>query len=290
MEFRLKRFEKVLEVTRIANIHYFEFTSRYHTRHDRHAFRELIYADNSRILVESEHYTGPLERNQLIIHEESESHALRCPDDNAPNVIIIGFECHSPVLDRFSHQPTLLTAEQQRLLTEIVRDGRTVFLPPYDQPNLKDMKKRDRYPFGADQGIQLKLELLLISMVQQSEAVAADNPLMAADVKGRDVVEYLNQHYREPINLDELCFLFSTNKTTLCGQFRKTCGTTIIDYVNWLKIRDAKVMLREGRYNITQIAQLLGFSSVHYFSRLFKQYTHASPSAYIRSIRSKLEM
>ena len=31
MEFKLKRFEKQIEVSRIANIHYFEFTGKYHT-------------------------------------------------------------------------------------------------------------------------------------------------------------------------------------------------------------------------------------------------------------------
>ena len=141
MEFKLKRFVTSVNVTRIANIHYFEFTKKYHTFKDSHPFRELVYVDNGSIHVEAEGYSGKLLKNQLITHRENEIHSLTCSDDNAPNVIIIGFECKAKCLDAFSVSPATLSHEEQRLLTNIVREGRAVFLPPYDVPNVKNMKK-----------------------------------------------------------------------------------------------------------------------------------------------------
>ena len=58
MEFKLKKFQNALNVTRLANIHYFEFTEQYHTDNDRHEFRELVYVDNGSIYVSAEGVFG----------------------------------------------------------------------------------------------------------------------------------------------------------------------------------------------------------------------------------------
>ena len=120
MEFKLKKFQNALNVTRIANIHYFEFTEQYHTDNDRHEFRELVYIDNGSIYVSAEGYSGKLNKNQLIIHKSLEQHSLYCDAQTPPNVIIIGFECDCPELDRFSCLPATLSLEQVRALTEVI--------------------------------------------------------------------------------------------------------------------------------------------------------------------------
>ncbi len=290
MEFKLKRFEKVIEVTRIANIHYFEFINQYHTFEDNHPFRELVYVDSGRINIESGSYSGVLSENSIIIHKAGETHSLTCCDDNAPNIIIIGFECISPALDIFAEKPVILSAERQKLLTEIIKEGRTVFLPPYDVPNIADMKKRRDYPFGADQMIKLKLETFFIELIRSVQTVSSKAETAVSDSKINEIYTYINKNFREKISLDELCFLYGTNKTTLCASFKKAYGDTVINYINSLKIKESKRLLREGEYNLTQISTMLGFSSVHYFSRLFKQYENKAPSDYIRTIKARLEM
>ncbi len=289
MEFKLKRFEKKIEVTRIANIHYFEFTRQYQTFKDNHAFRELVYVDTGTINVEAENYSGTLSENMMIIHKTGETHSLTCPEDSAPNVIIIGFECKAEELDVFSKTPIVLESEQQKILTEIIKEGRTVFKAPYDIPNLKDMKKRKDYPFGADQMIKLKLEMLLIELVRSLENVKSGIDSESFDPKTYEIYSYVKKNFREKISLDELCFLFGTNKTTLCASFKKAYGDTVIGYINTLKIKEAKKLMREGNHNLTEISEMLGFSSVHYFSRMFKNRQKVSPSEYVRTIKSRLE-
>lgn len=288
MEFRLKRFEKVLEVTRIANIHYFEFIKQYHTFKDRHSFRELLYVDSGFIMAESENFSGVVSESQLLIHKADETHSLTCPEDEASNVIIIGFECNTPELDSFSSQPVTLNDDQKKLLTEIIKEGRNVFMPPYDVPNQKDMKKKKEYPFGADQLIKLKLETLFIELIRAKTSSQNEENNDILDDKIHEVRKYLDENFRENMNLSELCFLFGTNKTTLCSKFRASYGETVISYINKRKIKEAKKLLRKGEYNLTEISAIVGFSSVHYFSRIFKQYENQSPSNYIKTIKSRL--
>ena len=58
-----------------------------------------------------------------------------------------------------------------------------------------------------------------------------------------------------------------------------------MEFFNQMKIDTAKELIRSNRLNFTQIADRLGYASVHYFSRQFKKITHMTPSEYASSIR-----
>ncbi len=290
MDFKLKNFKRALSVKKIANIHYFEFTKKYHTFRDKHPFRELVYVDSGVINVNSEGYCGKLGNNNLIIHKANEEHSLVCSEETAPNVIIIGFECDSPELDTFSTHPIELTAECRKLLTEIIREGRCVFLPPYDVPNVTDMKKRKEYVFGADQMIQLKLETLFIELIRCRTASPSVGYTSVPNAKIEEIHRYILANFRQRINLDELCFIYGTNKTTLCREFKNAYGETVISLINKLRIKEAKKLMRENDINLSQISVNSGFTSIHYFSRFFKQHEGKSPSEYIKTIKANLDI
>ncbi len=290
MEFKLKPFKIQLTVSRIANIHYFEFTHNYNTKGDRHAFCELVYVDSGALHIRADNFCGALTENQMILHGANETHSLACPDDSAPNVIIIGFECECEALTPFSRRAVTLSEPLKRLLAEIIREGRAVFLPPYDKPNVTDMKKRENYPFGADQMIKLLLETFLIKLVREESAAAPIyEEAPGGDALARGIVEYVRRNFTEKISLGELAFLFGTNRTTLCRTFRAATGQSLVEYVNGLKIREAKRLMRAGGMTFTEIAETLRFDSIHYFSRVFKKTENMTPSEYMHTVKSRLE-
>ena len=295
MEFILKNFKEELIVEQLANIHYFEFTPSYHTTGDRHAFCELLYVDRGSIRIVSDHYTGELCKNQLILHGANQRHALICDKNIAPNIIIIGFECKSEHIEKLTYSPLLLSEELQEMLAEIIKEARLVYMPPYDVPNAKEMKKRRDFPLGADQLIKDYLQIFLIKCLRLHGTIEEAPPTDNEDVPSselpqiHEIKRYIDDNYCHKINVEELCFLFHTNKTSLSKEFKLLFGKTIIDYVNSLRIEHAKSLLREGSYTLTQIADELNLSSVHYLSALFKKYVHTTPTEYIHSIKKNLD-
>ena len=274
-----------MDVTRIANLQYFEFTNAFHSLQDRHNFCELLYVNKGCLTIYGENYSGILEENQLIIHRPNELHSLEASHTVAPHVTIIGFECGSPMLVPFSGQPVNLSSDQTKALSRIVQEGMSIYEPPYNVPNTRYMPKRAEYPFGADQLIKIGLEALLISLVRDTQGQTGQYSPAAGNMQA--VMQYIEENYRTRITLNNLCFLFCMNKTTLCRSFKAAYGTTILEHINALRIREAKHCLQEGKLTITQISDLLGFSSVHYFCRLFKQHTGLSPTAYHKSVKNK---
>jgi len=292
MDFKLQKCKIQMNVSRIANIHYFEFTNEYHTEVDAHNFCELIYVDKGTLSVQADNFCGDLLVNQLIIHRPNEVHSLSTSDTVAPNVIIIGFECESDALIPFSNSPVTLSTEHTKALARIMAEGMSIYEPPYDIPNTTYMKKRRDFPFGADQMIKIGLEGFLITLVRdfcesESTKEASGNTTLG---NIQAIHQYITENYNTKISLDNLCFLFGTNKTTLCRSFRQEYGTTILNYINSLKVREAKALLRKKQMSETHIAEFLGYESIHYFCRQFKKATGQTPTEYAKSIRSKLNI
>jgi len=62
--------------------------------------------------------------------------------------------------------------------------------------------------------------------------------------------------------------------------FKQVTQMTPMQYILSLRINNAKYLLENSKYNIMQIANLVGYDNALYFSRLFSKYTGKSPSEY----------
>lgn len=294
MEFVLKTFKTELKVTRLANLHYFEFTPSFHTTDDSHDFCELVYVDKGRIEISSDNYTGQLSQGSMILHAANQNHSLYCKDDIAPNIIIIGFESAAKELDRLTYSPLPLTDELQKMLAEIIKEGRTVYEPPFDIPYVKDMKKRKSYSFGADQLIKNYLQIFLIKSLRLSDALAGGSDTEREALSAAmpltqigEIKRYIDDNFKEKINIEELCFLFNTNKTTLSKEFKRLYGHTVIDYINLKRVSYTKKRLDAGDSSLTVIAAELNLSSVHYLTALFKKQEKMTPTEYSKSLKRR---
>ena len=68
--------------------------------------------------------------------------------------------------------------------------------------------------------------------------------------------------------------------------FKEQCNLGIIEYFSTLKINASKELIRTRHMNFTQIAEQLGYTSIHYFSRQFKRITGMTPSEYASSVKA----
>ena len=100
-----------------------------------------------------------------------------------------------------------------------------------------------------------------------------------------EIIGYLNDKYKEKITLNELSFIFGTNRTTLCKEFKNVYNKTIIEYLNDKKILKAKEKIKNTNKTLTEISEELNFDSSHYFTRFFKKITGISPKEYRKNIK-----
>jgi len=65
-----------------------------------------------------------------------------------------------------------------------------------------------------------------------------------------------------------------------CRIFKKLTGRSAIDYITQLRVEKAALLLRQGEYNIKEIAFATGFNDSNYFTRVFKKYKNTAPSEF----------
>ncbi|MDR1600598.1 MAG: AraC family transcriptional regulator [Oscillospiraceae bacterium] len=101
------------------------------------------------------------------------------------------------------------------------------------------------------------------------------------DLRVRKAVEYISQHYGEPLTTSMLAELVRLNPVYLSSLFRKSLGASVRQYIQRIRVNNAELLLEEGVHNITEVAALCGFCDVFYFSRMFKRMKGVPPSALI---------
>ncbi len=94
------------------------------------------------------------------------------------------------------------------------------------------------------------------------------------------IVRYINSNYKLPITLDDIVSDAKYNKYTVCHLFKEITGSTVFDYINYLRIQYSIEKLKHKNSSILVIATECGFSSATYFNRVFKNIVGCSPSIY----------
>ena len=93
-------------------------------------------------------------------------------------------------------------------------------------------------------------------------------------------MEYIAKNYNKNIKNDELAMVSGLSTVYFRKLFTQIYGTSPITYIQNLRIKKAKEMLKSDYGNITDIALSLGFANVYEFSRAFKKVTGIPPSKY----------
>lgn len=96
-------------------------------------------------------------------------------------------------------------------------------------------------------------------------------------------VDYILLYFGHPISLGEIAKAIHVNPSHLSRKFKEETGVTVTDYINQKRIEEAKVYLRRGNSSITDIAFMVGFNDLNYFSKVFKKLTSSTPTQYART-------
>lgn len=91
---------------------------------------------------------------------------------------------------------------------------------------------------------------------------------------------YILQHYAEKIYLSHIAEYVQLNPQYLSVLFKAEAGVSITDYITEVRIEQAKAALRGTTDSINQIAEAVGYSDPHYFSRVFSNVVGMSPKNY----------
>ena len=100
-----------------------------------------------------------------------------------------------------------------------------------------------------------------------------------------NAMAYINQNYGDAsITAAEVAEHVGVTSSWLSTKFKTETGIRVNDFINNVRIENAKKMFQDKEYMVYEVSEKTGFTSSQYFSKIFKEYTGLTPNQYRRKL------
>ncbi|MBP3674290.1 MAG: helix-turn-helix transcriptional regulator [Oscillospiraceae bacterium] len=236
-----------------------------------HPMPELTYVDQGSLHSVCDGQDLLLKQGDIVIYGSDQWHMQYADIGVAPRYVTLSFDLNgadiTPLLNR------KFTAPQQAV---------TLL-----QQMLREQERMDS--FSNDMIIaQLNMLLLILlrecenpsgGKLQTSNAVHSENEII------RQAQIFISTHIREKLSVPLVARQVDVSPSYLTALFHKNLQISPGEYIRRIKLQESKQMIRENDLNFTEIAAALQYSTVHHFSRQFKEKFGITPTEYAKSVR-----
>ena len=259
-----------LRVTQLYTFFYQEKEQGFFFSGEQHPMLELTYVDQGSLHSVADGVELTLNKGDMVIYGADQWHMQYADIGVAPRFVTISFDLEgsdlAPLLNRKIAPPQAAVTLLQQMLRE--------------QENM------DAY--STDITIsQLTILLLLLlrgdgapaEKLKASNSIHSDNEIISR------AQQYISTHIRHKLTVPAVAAQVDVSPSYLTALFHKKLQISPGEYIRRMKLQESKQMIRENSMNFTQIAQTLQYSTVHHFSRQFKEKFGITPSEYAKSVR-----
>lgn len=166
----------------------------------------------------------------------------------------------------------------------------TVLLGNMDY-DVKELEKGKYRHFKSIEDALYASEALacLDAFIEEAEACISDKATLPGNANMKKLLDYIHDHYAEPLNLTDMAKHFHFNPSYLSSYFSAHNSEGFVDYLHKVRIEKAEELLRKGDALISEISGLVGYSDHSYFCKVFKKSTGLSPSRYRRQFMGEVK-
>ena len=245
-----------------------EWNSTLHT----HTCAEMFFITRGHGVFQVRRERFPVAINDLVVINTQVPHTEISQSDSPMEYVVLGVEGLETLTDLGGCALLHLLGEQEPVSACLRQITREI---------------RERQP-GCDEVCQKLLEIILLRLLRREDLALSSAPEGPRGSRECDLVRrYIDNHFKENLTLDQLAGMVHMSKYYLSHSFRKEFQTSPISYLISRRIQESRFLLRETDLRLSQIAQILGFSSLSYFSQSFRRLENMSPLEYRRQQRGR---
>ncbi len=236
-----------------------------------HDAAELTYVDQGSLHCVIEGQDVLLQQGDMVLCGPNQWHMQYSDIGVAPRFMTVSFDMGQMELSHLYgqcfHSPQKTVALLQQMLRE--------------QENMDEL---------SGDMLLCQLTMILLSLLRQSEDTPAEGIRSAHCISNEnDIIrraqQYISTNVRQRLTVPMVALHTDVSTSYLTSLFHKHLQISPGEYVRRVKLQESKQMIREGNMNFTEIAQALQYSTIHHFSRQFKEKFGITPTQYARSIR-----
>lgn len=264
-------FFPAVQINKIYTLFYQEKEKGFTFKGEKHNFWELTYVDRGRMHndVDGQHFV--LQQGDALFYGKGQHHAQWAEPGLSVCFITITFDMDFQEAEFLTNKRFVVDTELKHILEKII-------------------KERNQNFYYADDLIICYLKEFIIKLIRSEKL---ENTIHQLDTPVKTRVEnsivkkcmdYIEKNIHRKITVPDIARSIPVSPSYLSAIFKKQMGVTLMDYVNHYKLERSKELIRTSDLNFTQISELLGYTSVHYFSNQFRLMYGITPTEYAKSI------
>lgn len=261
-----------LRLGEIYTLFYREEESGFLFKGESHSMYELTYVDRGQLHCVVDGTGYPLRQGQLMIFGPNQWHMQYTEADTSVRFLTIAFDLESDLPMALSDRVFDLSSEEAVLLKNILRET----------------ERNDA--FSGD-FIRCNLKLLLLSVLRDSggrkKRLKTPVALHNENLIISRTLQYIADHVYDKLSVELVAKEAGVSTSHLTALFRRQMSISPGEYIRRVKLEESKSLIREGKHNLSQIAALLNYSTIHHFSRQFKDNFGISPSEYAKTLQDE---
>ncbi len=265
------KMERKLSIDGIYTFFYHEKEQGFLFPGESHPMLELTYVDQGSLHSVADGQDLLLKQGDIVLYGPHQWHMQYADIGVAPRYVTITFEATGLALDNLVNRKFTAPQKAVALLQQMLRE-------------------RDRMDEHSGDMILSQLTMLLVSLQRQTEAgteakLQTSNSIHSENEIIRRAQIYVSTHIREKLSVPVVARQVDVSPSYLTALFHKNLQISPGEYIRRIKLQESKQMIRENNLNFTEIAAALQYSTVHHFSRQFKEKFGITPTEYAKSVR-----
>lgn len=232
-----------------------------------HEYYVIGFVENGERCLSCRNKEYAIAKGDVVIFNPGDNHACVQSDDGTLDYwdLNVSQEVMKDLAEEITGQRELPVFSETVIKDEEV----TCYLRP-----LHEMIMKSVCDFGKEEHL-----ILLLSLLIQRYGKAFENCTPECRKEIESACQFMRQHFSEHIYLDQICHYVGLSKSTLLRAFTKTKGVTPYNYLENIRIGEAKKLLEQGMPPV-EAALRTGFSDQSHFTNYFNRYIGLAPGAY----------
>ena len=268
--FNYSNISSSLDISEIYTKFYQEKGTNYNFSGEKHSYWELTYVDKGELLTTIDRVSYHLKQGDLIFYAPMQFHTQSTFEKISSSYLTINFKMNFNHADLLCNKIFSIQRDSYFIVTRLI----------------EELSNDNLY---SDDLSLCYLKELIIQMLRLDNSHFHSKPTthMQQTYENEllnDILLYIDDNIYEKISVSTLCEHFCISTSMLHSLFRKNMNNTAKNYINELKLSKSKELIRNSTHTLSEISEMLGFSSIHYFSKKFKSYFNISPTEYSKSI------
>lgn len=261
-----------LEINKVYTIFYQEKEKGFIFKGEKHNFWELTYVDKGVLnnIVDDKKYV--IKEHELILYSENQNHIQWSDEESSVSFITVTFDMKFEDTKYLSDKIFSIDDELVSLLKRIISENNINSY--YSQELIICYLKEFIIKLIRNDRFEMTIHNLDINIKNKIE-----------DSITSKSTKYISQNIGAKLSVADIAKNVHVSQSYLSTLFKKNMNMTIIDYINKYRMDKSKVLIKTTGHNFTEIADMLGFTSIHYFSRQFKAYFGITPSEYAKQVK-----